>query len=93
MKPTAAVITKTSRRCQTTEPENAVARGKGPPCQTSCSPCTTALLTFGGQARPPFGEPDRTFETAVLMPIFVKVLFSALEEIRTPNLLIRSQML
>jgi hypothetical protein len=28
--------------------------------------------------------------TAVLMPISVKMLFSALEEIRTPNLLIRS---
>ena len=28
--------------------------------------------------------------TAVLMPISAKVLFSALEEIRTPNLLIRS---
>jgi hypothetical protein len=45
---------------------------------------------IAGPARLPFGEPDRTFETAVLMPISVKVLFSALEEIRTPNLLIRS---
>jgi hypothetical protein len=45
---------------------------------------------IAGQARLPFGEPDRTVETAVLMPISVKMLFSALEEIRTPNLLIRS---
>jgi len=41
----AAVITKTSRRCQITEPENAVARGKVPASQTSCWPCTTAFLT------------------------------------------------
>ena len=48
---------------------------------------------WGSGSHSPSVSRMRTFETAVLMPTSVKVLFSALEEIRTPNLLIRSQML